>query len=466
MLLNLRTRLSLSYVFLALLCVLLISVMANLFLERQFRDYIKSNLERQNGQIVRLIGDQYRRNHELRRGDLEEIGVNALEQGLILRVRDAYGSLLWDATTHNNGMCQRMLLHMSENMISRYPDWKGGYVENHYPLTVGAQKVGTVEIGYYGPFYYNDADLAFINTLNRILTIVTVLTLLMALLIGAWMAKRIGDPITRAIGSAEKIAQGEYEIQHFAAADIKEIHQLEHSLNELGQTLKNQENLRKRLTADVAHELRTPLATLQSHVEAMLDGVWQIDAVRLRGLHDEITRLNRLVSDLNKLSKYESGDGVLDKSCVDLSELVRQTVFNFEPEFLTKDVKLVFRGSPLFIDGDRDRLSQVAINLIDNSLKYTPSGGKVEVIVGDSPGGAILRVKDNGVGINPDDLPYIFERFYRADKSRTRSTGGSGIGLAIAKAIVEAHGGSISVKSEPGKGSEFLVNLPVGGNAE
>jgi two-component system, OmpR family, sensor histidine kinase BaeS len=242
--------------------------------------------------------------------------------------------------------------------------------------------------------------------------------------------------------------------------NINEINQLTEAINNLGDSLQQQETLRKRLTADMAHELRTPLATLQSHMEAMLDGIWELDSQRLKVCYDEIMRVNRMVKDLEKLAKYESEKLNLDKTKFDLVDLVQQIVLNFEPEFVNKGVRNIFSGENEMVEADRDKISQVIINLIENSLKFTPAGGWVEISIDGDNESVEVSIKDSGIGIPEEDLPYIFERFYRADRSRHRISGGSGIGLAIVRAIIEAHHGTVEVKSEVGKGTEFVVVLP------
>jgi two-component system, OmpR family, sensor histidine kinase BaeS len=458
--LSLRAKLSVSYILVALVCVLLISILANVFLDKQFRVYILKNLDNKNKQVVSLISRQYSPENEWNHADITEIGINALEQGLIIKLQDTTGRVIWDATVHNNGLCQEMIMHMAQNMASRYPNWKGSYVENRYPIVYNFKTVGMVQIGYYGPFYFNDTDLSFINTLNQLLMGVTVLALFLALMAGGYMAKRLSTPISKVINTARQIAGGNLEARSLEKTNVREINQLTTAINDLAETLQQQESLRKRLTADVAHELRTPLATLQSHLEAMIDGIWKFDLTRLKSCHEEILRINRMVKDLERLAKYERETLDLNKTQFDLMELMKQVVMNFETEFQNKGVKLNLAGAEPLVYADRDKISQVMINLISNALKFTPKGGEVGVTIEDTPGGIKIRVKDNGAGIAPGDLPYIFERFYRADQSRNRMTGGTGIGLAIVKAIVEAHQGSVTVESEVGVGSEFVVELP------
>jgi len=457
---SLRTKLSLSYVLVVLICVFLTSVLTNLFLEKQFKEYVIENQERKNKEVVFLISQQYKPDGEWNKDVIENIGINALEQGMIIKVVDSSGNVIWDARVYHNGLCQQMLERMARNMASRYPNWEGGYVENKYPVTYNLSEVGRVEIGYYGPYYFNDNDLAFINTLNRLFVSAGMISLFLSLFIAAFMAKRLSTPILRVIDAAQKISKGYYQDRITEKSDTKEISQLTEAINNLAETLQRQEMLRKRLTADVAHELRTPLATLQSHMEAMIDGIWEPDIDRLKSCHEEIVRINRLVGDLEKLAKYESETLILNKTNFDISEVIQHIIKNFETDFLNKGLDIKFYGEKEIIFADKDKISQVIVNLLSNALKYTSEGGRVEVKVESTGDFTNIIVKDTGKGISPEDLPYIFERFYRADKSRNRLTGGAGIGLTIAKAIVEAHKGRIQAISKINEGTEFIVSLP------
>jgi two-component system, OmpR family, sensor histidine kinase BaeS len=375
-------------------------------------------------------------------------------------VTDNTGKVIWDAKVHNNGLCQQMIEHMSHNMMSRYPNWKGAYIENPYSITSDFKGVGKVEIGYYGPYYFTDHDLAFINALNRVLIWVGVFSLVFAFLIGVLMARRLSNPITKVTGAARMIANGYFGGRVTETSSTKEISQLTGTINNLAETLEKQEILRKRLTGDVAHELRTPLATLQSHMEAMIDGIWKPDTERLKSCHEEIMRISRMVGDLEKLAKYESENLVLNKTEFDVSELISHIVKNFETDFVNKNITLNFSAVKEIIFADKDKISQVIVNLISNALKYTRETGSVEIEVLNEENTSKIGIRDTGSGISAEDLPLIFERFYRADRSRNRLTGGSGIGLTITKAIVEAHKGKIEVKSEVNKGTEFTVVLP------
>ena len=459
---SLRARLTLSYVLFALLCVLLVSALANGVLESQFRRYVRDSQEKRNRQVVDLVSRQVHDDGSWDAAGLEAVGMSALEQGLIMRVSGADGDVVWDATEHNNGLCQQMITHMALNMASRYPNWQGTYTEVPYPVRSGFRDAGSVSIGYYGPFFLNDQDLAFINALNRLMLWVTFAVLGLAVAAGLLMARGISVPLARVVAATQSIAAGNLDVRIVEKTRVREISALTSAVNGLSRGLKEQEGLRRRLTADVAHELRTPLAALQSHLEALIDGVWQPDAARLAGLHEEVTRINRLVQDLESLAREESGAIAIRTRQADLGSLVLGIVSRHQPQFHAKGVTLAVQAAAggVAAEADPDRLSQALINLVSNALEFTPAGGRVDVRVSADPGAVEIVVSDTGIGITAEDLPRVFERLYRADPSRSRSTGGAGIGLAITRAIVEAHAGTIRADSEPGKGTVFTIRLP------
>lgn len=302
---------------------------------------------------------------------LETIGVSALKNGMIIKVKNSSGNVLWDATHHNNGRCQKIIKQMAENMNSYNASIKGDYIEKPYPIYNKLVKVGSVEIGSYGPFYLSNNDLDFINTLNKILISVGIFSLLFALVISSIMAKRLTSPISRLIDKAQMISKGFFTDRLSEKSSTKEICKLTSRVNELADILENQETLRKRLTADVTHELRTPLATLQSHMEAMIDGIWKPDTNRLKDCHEEVVRLSKMVGDLGKLAKYEGENLLLNKSSFDISELISQMILNFESEYMKNGLEIKFFGEEEIVNADKDKISQVIINLISNALKYT-----------------------------------------------------------------------------------------------
>jgi len=458
---SLRSKLSFSYAVMALLLVALISFCINVLFQNQFKDYVIKQQKQKTQEIINLVDKQYNTlDGSWNLSAIETIGINALEQDFILKVKDETGSTLWDATVHNNGLCVQMLSQMKMNMLSHDPNFKGGYEQTNYTLKIDFKEVGYAEIGYYGPYYFTDNDINFLNTINAILIAVGIISLIMALLVGAFMAKRISRPISKAISAASQISKGNFKQRISQKSGTREIIQLTDTINNLADSMEKQESLRKQMAADVAHELRTPLSNLQSSLEAMIDGIWAPSGERLESCHEEIIRINRLVGDLEKLERFEAENSMLSISEFDVSELIQRILNNFETEFNKKSVSLLFVRQAELINADRDKISQVIVNLVSNALKYTPEGGQVEIQVKGTDRSIELIVKDSGKGISAEDIPYIFERFYRVDKSRNRLTGGSGLGLTIIKVIVENHKGRISVTSEIDKGTTFTVFLP------
>lgn len=457
---SLRSKLTISYLIVALLCVVLISIFSNLYLEQEFRSYVKSNQEKKNLEIVALITHQYEMQKSFNTTSLQNIGMSALDNGLMVQVEDEAGNPVWDVLEYNHGQCLNMMEDIHRNMMSRYPNWKGEYITQEYNIMSDFKKVGKVYIGYYGPFYFTESDLKFINSLNVVFISVGALALLLAIVLGNLIAKGISRPIKNVIGKAQDISKGRYDNKMLEQSSIKEIDSLTGTINDLAVILKHQEELRKKQSADVAHELRTPLATLQSHLEAMIDGVWEADPARLKSCHDEIIRISRLVGDLEKLAKYEGESSILNKMEFNIIELIKSIAMNFDKEMLDKNISISIPEQEVMIMADRDKLSQVIINLLSNAIKYSKEGGSIVFEAENNDYATVFKIKDAGIGIEKEHLQSIFERFYRIDSSRSRMTGGSGIGLTITKAIIEAHGGSIEVQSEIGIGTEFTITMP------
>jgi two-component system sensor histidine kinase BaeS len=256
--------------------------------------------------------------------------------------------------------------------------------------------------------------------------------------------------------------RGEVDVR-VAPGGAAELEGLGRALNRLAETLEHEEEIRKANAADLAHELRTPVNGLLSRIEAAQDGVLPgLD--NLEAMHAEALRLTRLLDDLARLADAERPGLLLDKRPVDLAAVAERVAASFAPRFNGSGVALVVDAAPVEVLGDEDRLEQVATNLLANAWRYTASG-EVRLWVARDGDEAVLEVSDTGVGIPPEDLRHIFTRFWRGDRSRSRATGGAGIGLAIVRELVGAHDGRIDVDSTPGHGSTFHVVLPAGKGA-
>ena len=211
----------------------------------------------------------------------------------------------------------------------------------------------------------------------------------------------------------------------------------------------------------MAHELRTPLTSVSTHIEAMITGLWEPSEERLESCYEELNRITTLVKDLERLANVENGCYKLQKSLFDMFELVRRVAANFEYKIKEKKIQLKLIGEEVIIEADQDRIFQVVTNILANAIKYTSEEDEIIIKLYKKYEYAVCEIADTGIGIPQEEIAHIFERFYRADKSRNRKTGGAGIGLSIVNSIVKAHNGKIEVDSMLGKGNNFKVYLPL-----
>jgi signal transduction histidine kinase len=302
---------------------------------------------------------------------------------------------------------------------------------------------------------------SFLNHVNTSLIIAGVVGAAVAILLGLFLTRQFTKPIRALKKGAARIASGDLAYR----VDVKsgdEFGELATSFNSMAASLDSSEQSRRRLFADIAHELRTPLSVIGGTVDAMLDGVYEPNTDNLNSIREETEVLTRLVAELRDLTLAESGHLKLEIEPTNLAELVQRRVSQAEVIARGKNVSLrtdIAEGLPE-IEADGRRIEQVVANLLDNALNHTPSGGTVTIAVSADKDGVLVSVSDTGEGIPAEHLPYIFERFYKVDDARSRKTGGAGLGLAIAKQMVELHGGKIWVDSEAGKGSKFSFTLP------
>lgn len=462
---SLKSRLSLTIWIIVLITIAIISITSNLLINRQFTNYISKQQELKTQIITSSISQQYSTlTNQWNMDYVHATGMFSLYEGYILKVYDARGKLLWDAQAHDMRLCHQIMDDISERMRIQYPNLDGNFTSVSYKLEQLGNEIGSVSISYFGPFFLNENEFRFLHSLNLILISVGAISLLVSLLVGYMLAKRISRPILNTIEVAKEISDGKYGVRLKEQSDTLEIQQLITSINQLAESLETLEKLRKQLTEDVAHELRTPITILQSYLEAMTEGLWEASPDRLQSCYDEVDRMGRLVGDLENLANLERDNQRLDKQRVELRSLIEQVATNFEAERMNKRLLLEIRGGDTFVMAEPGRIKQVIVNLLSNAIKYSGEGSSIIIAMLEHKDASGFSVGDDGIGIPKEELPHIFERFYRADKSRNRTTGGSGIGLTIVKSIVTAHGGRVSVESELGKGSTFTVLLPKDGS--
>ena len=295
------------------------------------------------------------------------------------------------------------------------------------------------------------------------LVVGTLAAVLAAIAASLFTTRRILAPIQAMTAASQRIAAGDYHSRiHPPSRD--ELGTLAESFNEMAGVLERTERRRMELIGDVAHELRTPLSGIKSSLEGLVDGVLPCEPDTFLGMQRDVSRMQRLVHDLDDLSRVEAGQVQLELRPVDIGELIDAAAARLQPQFEDKGVALhlvIPLGLPQLLV-DANRMTQVLLNLLGNALQYTPSGGQVIVRTWAGRGELAVAVQDSGIGIAPEHLPHVFERFYRVDKSRSRAGGGSGIGLTITRHLVEAHGGRIWASSAgPNQGSTFTLTLPL-----
>jgi signal transduction histidine kinase len=300
----------------------------------------------------------------------------------------------------------------------------------------------------------------FITSVNRWLLLAALASAVLAILLAVTLSRRILGPVEALTRAVRRMEQGDLG-QRVPVRSSDEIAELSRAFNGMAASIEGNDAARRRLLTDVAHELRSPLANLRCQVEAVEDGLAKADAATMSSLHEEILLLGRLVDDIQDLSLAEAGRLPLHREHVDSASALEAARAAFAPLAAERRVSLRAdaAGVPP-VDADPARLQQVLRNLLANALAHTPQGGEVSVDARAEEGRVVFTVRDTGPGIPPDQLPRIFERFYRGDDSRARATGGSGLGLAIVKELVTSHGGTVSAASEPGRGAVFSFTLP------
>ena len=331
------------------------------------------------------------------------------------------------------------------------------------PLVVDGRQVGTLVLSNAWTGALGQIEEEFLQQVNQALVYAGLGAVGVALLIGTLLAWRIASPVRKLTQAAERVAAGDLN-SRVKAAGRDEIGHLALAFNRMADNLEQSDELRRRMTADIAHELRTPLSIIRGQVEAIQDGIFPADAEHLEPIHDETLLLNRLVEDLRTLALAEAGQLPLHKEPVETRRWLERAAAGFRALAADKEVDLVLELAPVLpaVEIDTHRMEQVLRNLLANAIRHTPAGGRVTLHAKPLPHQRTLRVlvSDTGPGIPAEDQPHVFERFWRGDRSRTRDRGGAGLGLAISRQLVEAHDGRIWVESQAGAGTTFGFEVP------
>ncbi|MHB0885698.1 MAG: sensor histidine kinase [Bacillota bacterium] len=344
-------------------------------------------------------------------------------------------------------------------------------IDDGRPIVAGGERAGTLVTGPQAGLSALDSD--FSHSALAISAVGGLLSAVLAGLVGVWLARRLTRPLDVLAAGAHRLARG--DLAHRVPEDRgDEIGDLARAFNSLARSLQRNEESRRKMVGDIAHELRTPLAILRGQLEAAQEDAAALRPEVLLSLQDEVLRMTRLVNDLRELSLAEAGQLPLRKERLDLAALAQAVVGVIGPEAerLAIDLRVEEAAGVPAVEADPDRVKQVLLNLLTNALRHAGQDGRVTVGVAPGEGTAghatadrpavVVRVTDSGPGVPSEDLPHIFDRFYRADQARTRAEGGTGLGLAIVKGFVEAHGGTVGAENTPGGGACFWFSLPAG----
>ena len=309
---------------------------------------------------------------------------------------------------------------------------------------------------------FSEQEQAFLDRVGRSVAMVGIVACAIAILIGVFLTWQLTGPLRKLRAAAQGIAGGDLS-QRVDIRSKDELGQLGDAFNQMAESLSRVEKLRQYMVADIAHELRTPLSVMRGHLEAILDGVFEPTEGNIASIHKETVLLSRLVDDLQELALAEAGELKIEREPTDLASMIQRTVASVAARALENDVT-VDTDLPTHlprVNIDSQRIGQVLYNLLDNALQYSPQEGTITVKARQRPEVVQVDVIDQGIGLAPDELSLVFERFYRGDKARSRATGGAGLGLAIVKQLVEAHGGRVWAESGAGEGATFSFTLPL-----
>ncbi|HBP66127.1 MAG TPA: two-component sensor histidine kinase [Desulfosporosinus sp.] len=452
-----RKKLFLSTLIIALITLTLSMLSVKLVFQRQFSDYLAQTNEATLEQLPTRLSALYVSKGTWDPASLDDIS-KSLPAGTTLTLTDPNGKLI---ATLNNSMEGMMRSQGGMGMSMSSPsntNWKEKTLTVSGPL--GTVAFALVRYPATAPIL-NPQDALFQSSVFRSLLYAGMLALLFGILLSYFTSRRLVAPLKRLTLAADRIGHGHLD-EHVGIQTKDEIGQLAHAFNVMVENLKGQEILRKQFTADIAHELRTPLTSIKSYIEAFQDNVLPANQENLSSIHEEIDRLVDLSSDLKDLNVAEIGALALALEPVDLKQLLEKVVHSLHPLIQEKQLALNLNipAETVTTSGDGRLLTRLFYNLFHNAYRYSNISGQITLSLTQTLDYTEIKIKNTGQGILEDDLPFIFERFYRADKSRTRETGGTGIGLALVQQITILHQGTITVHSKVGHETEFIVRLP------
>ncbi len=460
------TRVTLAFAFIAAMTALVAIGVVSFVWEQHFQTYTRENMESVASTTADQIAERYAETGEFNAETLLPARTMlAVTPGIGIRVVN--NMVAYDATSEESVPFDSTRITSSEtetdiSASSLAPSDPSPDQIATAAIVVDGQAVGSVNIWVLGSdTLLRSADEEFRNNSYQAMVIATVVAIVLASCCGFLFARGLVNPINRITKTAKAIKEGDLTARTSLRGD-DEIAELGETFDEMAESIEKDRALERRLTTDVAHELRTPLMAIQSTVEAMVDGVFEADQERLETVNSEVQRLGRLVSALLSLSRLENRSTPLKEEVVDIGELISSIVATHEAFVADSGLTLTYEMEKnVLVKGDADMIRQATANLISNAVRYTPEGGHITVKVSRGDIMAAIAVRDTGIGLSPEECKMVFSRFWRADAGRTRASGGLGIGLAVVKEIVDRHRGWVKVEGKPNKGACFTIHLPL-----
>ncbi|WP_238881508.1 ATP-binding protein [Clostridium sp. YIM B02551] len=450
---SIRKRLSILFVICSIIAILLIITFVNITINKKFNDYMVDTQNKRYERIVSYFEEIYKRDGKWDENSGIELMHEAYMGNYCLTLLDNNKKTIWGMNANdikNN-------IHLSSMPTQN----SGVYTTNRFEIKVQNKVVGYVDIGQYSSILLSEEDLNFKDSINKSMISSGILTLVIIIVISLYFSKQFSNPIKQVANMSVRLSKGKFDKVSGVKSNIEELENLRESVNILAEKLKNQDMLRRRLVSDISHEIRTPLNVLQNNLEAMIDGVFPVSTERLNYLNDEVVRFGRLLNNLNILKEFESESIKCNFEKIDLDDIVKSVYEDFYMAAVNKNITFNYyinRDQKYILTGDKDKLKQVFINIISNAIKFTKEDGHIAIDMYSDSKNIVVEIQDNGVGIKNEDLPFIFERLYRGDKSR-HEIEGSGLGLTIVKNILDLHMATIEAQSEEGKGTKFIISF-------
>lgn len=459
---SINSKLIISFTLIMIVTILSIKLFVNTIFKDSFEKYVDDSNKVEVNHLIEFDLKNLYTNESWNTEFIENLGIEAIRKGIAIEIYDKNDNKVWSVFEDEKVLSDKTLNDISKNMKSIEKQWDNYFEELKVDINddEGNILVGYAYIGHYASTYYMENDVEFFNAINRIIIIIGVISISSIIIISIIISRSIAKPISKVSKMTKYIGEGNYKNKLNYKSNIMEIDDLINSINKLSNELNDQENLRKQLTGDIAHELRTPLTSIKGHLDAIIVGIWEPTNERLNSINEEVKRITNLVDELRKLAKFDSGKDNLNKEIVNLKNYIKSIAYNYEGKALEKNIVIKYQLENIEALIDKEKFAQVIINILSNAIKYNNGNNAIYIKVFKKNNSINISIKDSGIGIPKSEYKNIFERFYRLDKSRGANEKGAGVGLTIAKSIVNAHGGEIEVYSEINKGSEFIISLP------